>query len=267
MKKKMIFAVVLVVILLTIAVVLIKTPLLHLNEEDTSGKYQNFYTTLYKITKSEQILNYTLQSYSYRGNNYDELKPLFEDAFEIRDNYNQDTIEVSAYTQLDYFYVLYLVTNDKIEEADKYIDDNLNENNLNEVASALSTIYYTLNEKEDKDWSLAKTKEVIESDFYQDLIKNEYQPGDIKNAHIISSWSFYAYALFNSGAYDESINEIKKMAQNPNASHFIFVTLNLVSDENNSQKSEFIDDVIEYLENNNVLTKDEIIRLKELYQQ
>ena len=89
----------------------------------------------------------------------------------------------------------------------------------------------------------------------------------MKNAQIISSWSFYAYALFNSGAYDESINEIKKMAQNPNASHFIFVTLNLVSDENNSQKSEFIDDVIEYLENNNVLTKDEIIRLKELYQQ
>ena len=267
MKKKMIFAVVLVVILLTIAVVLIKTPLLHLNEEDTSGKYQNFYTTLYKITKSEQILNYTLQSYSYRGNNYDELKPLFEDAFEIRDNYNQDTIEVSAYTQLDYFYILYLVTNDKIEEADKYIDDNLNENNLNEVASALSTIYYTLNEKEDKDWSLAKTKEVIESDFYQDLIKNEYQPGDIKNAHIISSWSFYAYALFNSGAYDESINEIKKMAQNPNGSHFIFTTLNLVSDENNSQKSDFIDDVIEYLENNDTLTKEELIRLKELYQQ
>ena len=96
----MVFAVVLFVVLLTIAVVLIKTPLLHLNEEDTSGKYQGFYTTI---------------------------------------------------TQLDYSYVLYLVTNGKIKEADKYIDDNLNENNLNEVASALSTIYYTLDEKEEKD--------------------------------------------------------------------------------------------------------------------
>ena len=68
MKKKMVFAVVLFVVLLTIAVVLIKTPLLHLNEENTSGKYQGFYTTI---------------------------------------------------TQLDYSYVLYLVTNGKIKEAYK----------------------------------------------------------------------------------------------------------------------------------------------------
>lgn len=266
MKKKLISAVVLSIVLLTIVVVLTKTPLLHLNDEDTSGKYQNFYTTIYKITKSEQVLNHTLQSYSYLGNNYDELKPLFEDAFEIRDNYNQDTLEVSAYTQLDYFYILFLVTNNEVEEAAKHIDENLNENNVNEVVSALSTIYYTRDEKEEKNWSLTKTKEVIESDFYQDLIKNEYQSGDIKNADMISSWSFYAYALFDNGAFDESIKEIKKMALNPNASHFIFATLNLVSDDNNSQKSEFIDDVIEYLENNDMLAKEEIIRLKELYQ-
>ncbi|MBO5944785.1 MAG: hypothetical protein J6Q50_05785 [Clostridia bacterium] len=266
MKKKLISAVVLFIVLLTVVVVLIKTPLLHLNEEDISGKYQNFYITIYKITKSEQILNHTLQAYSHFGNNYDELKPLFEDAFEIRDDYNQETLEISTYTQLDYFYILYLVTNDKIEEADKYIDDNLNGNNLNEVASALSTIYYTLDEKEEKNWSLTKTKEVIESDFYQELIKNEYQSGDLKNAYMITSWSFYAYALFDNGSYDESIKEIKKMSSNPNASHFIFATLNLVSDNDNAQKSEFIDEVIEYLENNDILTKEEIIRLKELYQ-
>lgn len=246
---------------------LTKTPLLHLNEEDTSGKYQNFYTTIYKITKSEKFLNHTLQSYSHLGNNYDELKELFEDAFEIRHNYNQDTIEVSAYTQLDYFYILFLVTNDKIEEADKYIDDNLNENNLDEISSALSTIYYTFAEKEEKNWSLTKTKEVVESDFYQELIKNKYQSGDLKNAYMITSWSFYAYALFENGNYDESIKEIKKMASNLNASHFIFATLNLVSDADNAQKLEFIDDIIEYLENNDILTKEELIRLKELHQQ
>lgn len=268
MKRKFaITGIILSIVFIITVLILTKTPLLHLNEEDTSGKYQRFYTSVYQITKSEKVLSHIIQSYSYLGNNHEQLKPLFDDAFEIRNNYNQDTLEATPYTQLDYFYILYLVTNNKFEEADVYISNNLNEDILEEVTSALSTIYYIHNESEVKKWSLAKTKEIIESDLYQDLIKNEYKAGDLKSTYMISSWSFYAYALFNDGAYDASMKEIEKMALNPNASDFIFAILNLVSDNDSSEKKRFVGDIIKYVEDTDVLTKEEINRLKELYQQ
>lgn len=261
MKKYLKSLILLSLIIVVATSIFIFTPVLHLNEEDTAYKYQNFYVTLYKITKSEKILNHTISFYSSAGNNYEKLAPLFEDAFVIKNKYNQDTIEINAFTFTEGYYVDFLISNNKLEEASDYISTNLNKTSIYKIEPILNSIALFNQNKVLVDFAIKEMQIIIESNSYQKVISNKIN-GSISNGAYLSAWPDYVYALYFNGQSQKATEEIFKMAQNKeNGLEFIKITLFLIYD--NGDGNGYINQTLSNLEKSKLLSSKQIKEIRE----
>lgn len=265
MKRKITAGALILISIISIVLVLTKTPILNIeNYEDEKGEYLNYYLFSYKITKSREILNHIISVYCGRGDNYDKLKPLFDDAFEARDEFPQDTIELNAFTYTDEFYISFLLSNGKIEEAEKFCDECFAKGEYVKVCIGLSSAWFLDRTPETKNFAFEKIKALVGSDMYQSSIEKEIDRSNMLEAGKLSPWSDYANMLFSNGEYDAALKEIEKMSKNKaNGYRLIFTTLTLLEDSDDEKKDEITEKAIDILISSDCASDEEIVRIKE----
>lgn len=268
MKRKITALALILISLISIVLVLIKTPILNVeNYEDEKCEYLDYYLFSYKITKSREILEHIMRVYCGRGDNYDKLKPLFDDVFEVRDEFPQDTIESNVFTYTDDYYVTFLLRNGKIEEADKFCDECFAKGEYVKVCIGLSSAWFLDRTPETKNFAFEKIKALVGSDMYQSSIEKEIGYSNMLEAGKISPWADYANMLFSKGEYDSALKEIEKMANNKeNGYRLIFTTLTLLEDSDDEKKDEITEKAIDILVSLGSASDEEIIRIKECFQ-
>lgn len=252
MKRKITAIVLSVISLISIALVFTRTPILNIdNYTDENGKYFNYHAFSYRITKSCNILRYLTEYYSTQGDNYDKLKPYFDDVFEIRDEFSQNTGIMDVFTYTDEFYVRFLLSNGKFDEADEFCDNLISVGKYEKLDGFLHFTAVYGKDNNLKNWAVEKLKAIVESDAYQRNIKNK--ENDAQYSSLIKSyvWSEYAHALFVRGEYDLALSEIEKMANNKeNGDRIIGSTLSLIEIEAEADVNakEFIKKTIDVLD-------------------
>lgn len=259
--KTVIFCSVIAAVLAATILVLTCTPVLHLQEEDTEGKYQTFYINLYKLTKSQNILNHTIQSYSHIGGNYDKLKPLFKDAYEIAETVSSETVELNAFTKTDYFYFNLLLANGKTSEADAFVESCIADGKIGKVEHPLYMMAISDSNAQNRNWAVERLQMIVGSDAYKKEL-NAHVPGDLANESV-SIWSYLTEALFVNGKSDEAFCEIEKMAEFNNASSLIFVSVSSIADKNTTESKAFVEKAIGFAAEKGVLSQEEQERLRE----
>lgn len=268
MKRKITAIVLSVISLISIVLVLTRTPILDIESDDIAdSKYFDYYALSYNITKSRDVLCFLTEHYSMKGDNYDKLKPYFDDVFEIRNEYNQDTIAVDAFTYTDEFYIRFLLSNGKLDEADEYCDKCISEGQYEKLHSLLHQITVDSEDSNLKNWGFRKLEAIVQSDAFQRNIQEEIEPS-LTGPHKYYAWSEYAHALFVKGEYDLALSEIEKMADNKvNGDRIIGSTLSLIEieAETDVNAKEFIKKSIDILENSDCADDEYVERMKELY--
>lgn len=271
MKRRITAIVLSVISLISIALVFTRTPILNIiSVYDTwvsDSKYFDYYALAYNITKSRETLRFLTEYYSMKGDNYDKLKPYFDDVFEIRNKYSQDGLDYNAFTYTDEFYVRFLLSNGKLTEADEYCDKCIAEGEYEKIHSlmyyiAIGGVYSDL-----KNWGFRKLEAIVQSDAFQKNIQEAIEPS-LTGIHKYFVWSEYAHALFVRGEYDLALNEIEKMADNKaNGDSIIGATLNLIDfeAETNENAKRFIKESIDILENSDCADSEYVERMKELH--
>lgn len=267
MKRKITAGALILISLISIVLVLVKTPILNIeNYEDEKGEYLNYYLFSYKITKSREILDHIISVYAGRGDNYDKLKPLFDDAFEARDEFSQDTIEANAFTCTDEYYVIFLARNGKTEEANKFCDERFAKGEYLKVYFGLHSMWFSGRTPETKNFAFEKIKALVQSDMYQRSIEKEIEGSNMLESGKLCVWSDYVGMLFSKGEYDAALKEIEKMAKNKeNGYGLIFTTLGLTEDSDDDKKNEFTEKAINILVSSGSASDEEIIRIKEYF--
>lgn len=269
MKRKITAIVLSVISLISIALVFTRTPILDIESDDdvVDSKYFDYYALTYNITKSRDVLCLLTEYYSMKGDNYDKLKPYFDDVFEIRDEYNQDTNAVDAFTFTDEFYIRFLLSNGKLDEADEYCDKCISEGKYEKLHSLLHQITVDSEDSNLKNWGFRKLEAIVQSDAFQHNIQEKIEPS-LTGIHKYYAWSEYAHALFVRGEYDLALNEIEKMADNKtNGDRIIGSTLSLIEieAETDVNAKEFIKKTIDILENSAFADSKITKNMKELY--
>lgn len=271
MKRRITAIILSVISLISIALVFTRTPILNITSDEiddvSDSKYFDYYALAYKITKSRDVLSFLTEYYSMKGDNYDKLKPYFDDVFEIRDEYQQDTIAISAFTYTDEFYIRFLLSNGKLDEADEYCDKCISEGKYEKIYSLLHQIAVDSKDSDLKNWGFQKLEAVVQSDAFQKNIQKEIEQS-LTGIHKYFVWSEYAHALFVRGEYDLALNEIEKMADNKaNGDSIIGATLNLIDfeAETNENAKHFIKESIDILEKSDCADSEYVERMKELY--
>lgn len=271
MKRRITAIVLSVVSLISIALVFTRTPILIIASDDiddiADSKYFDYYALAYNITKSRETLRFLTEYYSMKGDNYDKLKPYFDDVFEIRDEYNQDTIAVDAFTYTDEFYIRFLLSNGKLDEADEYCDKCISEGQYEKLHSLLHQITVDSEDSNLKNWGFQKLEAIVQSDAFQRNIQEKIEPS-LTGIHKYYAWSEYAHALFVRGEYDLALNEIEKMADNKtNGDRIIVSTLSLIEieAETDVNAKEFIKKSIEILDRSAFADSKITKNMKELY--
>lgn len=271
MKRRITAIVLSVVSLISIALVFTRTPILIIASDDiddiADSKYFDYYALAYNITKSRETLRFLTEYYSMKGDNYDKLKPYFDDVFEIRNEYNQDTIAVDAFTYTDEFYIRFLLSNGKLDEADEYCDKCISEGQYEKLHSLLHQITVDSEDSNLKNWGFQKLEAIVQSDAFQRNIQEKIEPS-LTGIHKYYAWSEYAHALFVRGEYDLALNEIEKMADNKtNGDRIIGSTLSLIEieAETDVNAKEFIKKSIEILDRSAFADSKITKNMKELY--
>lgn len=268
MKRKITAIALILISLISIALVLIKTPILDIeNYEDEQSKYLDYYIFSYKITKSRDILDHIIGNYKSKGNNYDKLKPLFDEVFEARDEYPQDTIVVNAYTFTDGYYISFLLSNGKLDEAEKYCDECFSKGEYVNIHITLHSIGFFSTNTEVKNFAFEKLKALTESEMYQSSIEKKFDLSNMREYSRLSAWPEYTHFLFLRGEYDSVLREIEKMTNNKeNGYHLVFSALSFIEDSDDGKKDELIEKGINILIDSDCATDEEIQRIKEYYQ-
>ncbi len=268
MKRKITALALILISLISIVLVLTKTPILDIeNYEDEKCEYLDYYLFSYKITKSREILDHIISVYSNKGDNYDKLKPLFDDAFEARDEFTQDTIVVNAFTFTDEFYISFLLSNGKLEEADKFCDECFAKGEYLKIHVGLHSIALYSTNSELKNFAFEKIKSLVGSDMFQRSIEKKIDHSNMLEAGKRTVWAEYTHLLFLKGEYDSVLKEIEKMANNKeNGCGMIFSTLTLLEDSDDEKKDEITEKAIDILVFSGNASDEEIIRIKECFQ-
>lgn len=268
MKRKITAAALILISLISIVLVLVKTPILDIeNYEDEKSEYLDYYIFSYKITKSRDILSHIIGEYCRKGDNYDKLKPLFDDVFEIRDEFEQDTIEFNAFTYTDECYIFFLLSNGRIEEADKFCNECFAKGEYAKIHTGLHSIGLFSTNPESKNFAFEKMKALVESDMYQSSIEKKIDHSGMLEAGKLSAWAEYTHLLFLKGEYDSVLKEIEKMANNKeNGYSLIFYTLSLMEDLDDEKKDKLTEKAINILVSSDCASDEEIIRIKECFQ-
>lgn len=271
MKRRITAIVLSVISLISIAFVFTRTPILNITSDDidavSDSKYFDYYALAYKITKSRETLRFLTEYYSMKGDNYDKLKPYFDDVFEIRDEYPQDGLDYNVFTYTDEFYVRFLLINGKQAEANEYCDRCISEGKYEKIHSLFHSIAVYSEDSNLKNWGFQKLEAIVKSDAFQKNIQEEIEQS-LTAIHKYYAWSEYAHALFVRGEYDLAISEIEKMADNKaNGYSIISATLSLIEnrDENDEKAKEFIEKSIDIFENFDCADSEHVERMKELY--
>lgn len=272
MKRRITAIVLSVVSLISIALVFTRTPILIIASDDiddiADSKYFDYYALAYNITKSRETLRFLTEYYSMKGDNYDKLKPYFDDVFEIRDEYQQDTIAISAFTYTDEFYIRFLLSNGKLDEADEYCDKCISEGQYEKLHSLLHQITVDSEDSNLKNWGFQKLEAIVQSDAFQKNIQEKMAEGMITEINNYYAWPEYAHALFVRGEYDLALSEIEKMANNKeNGDRIIGFTLSLIENrtENDEKVKDFIKDSFEILDRSAFADSKITKNMKELY--
>lgn len=268
MKRKITAIVLSVISLISIVLVLTRTPILDIESDDIAdSKYFDYYALSYNITKSRDVLCFLTEHYSMKGDNYDKLKPYFDDVFEVKDEYPQDGIDYNVFTYTDEFYIRFLLSNGKQTEADEYCGKCISEGKYEKLHSLLHQITVDSKDSNLKNWGFRKLEAIVQSDAFQRNIQEEIEPS-LTSPHKYYAWSEYAHALFVKGEYDLALSEIEKMSDNKvNGDRIIGATLSLIEieAETDVNAKEFIKKSIDILENfafaDSKITKN----MKELY--
>lgn len=271
MKRRITAIVLSVISLISIALVLTETPILNITSDDidavSDSKYFDYYALAYNITKSRETLRFLTEYYSMKGDNYDKLKPYYDDVFEIRDEYPQDGLDYNVFTYTDEFYVRFLLSNGKQAEANEYCDRCISEGKYEKIHSLFHSIAVYSEDSNLKNWGFQKLEAIVKSDAFQKNIQEEIEQS-LTAIHKYYAWSEYAHALFVRGEYDLAISEIEKMADNKaNGYSIISATLSLIEnrDENDEKAKEFIEKSIDIFENSDCADSEHVERMKELY--
>ncbi len=268
MKRKITAAALILISLISIVLVLTKTPILDIeNYEDGKSEYLDYYIFSYKITKSRDILSHIIEVYSGKGGNYDKLKPLFDDAFEARDEFPQDTIVYNAFTYTDDCYIRFLLSNAKLEQADKFCDECFAKGEYAKIHTGLHSIGLFSTNPELKKFAFEKLKSLVQSDMYQSSIENKIDPSNMTEAGKLSAWAEYTELLFLKGEYDSVLKEVEKMANNKeNGYSLIFYTLSSMEDSDDEKKDGLTEKAINILVSSDCASDEDIIRIKEYFQ-
>lgn len=268
MKRKLTAAALILISLISIVLILVKTPILDIeNIEDEKSEYLDYYIFSYKITKSRDILSFITTEYCNKGDNYDKLKPLFDDVFEIRDEFEQDTIVFNAFTYTDECYILFLLSNGRIEEADKFCGECFDKGEYAKIHTGLHSIALFSTNPESKNFAFEKIKALAESDMYQSSIEKKIDNSSMLETGELLVWAEYNELLFLKGEYDSVLKEIEKMANNKeNGYSLIFYTLSLMKATNDEKKDELTEKAINILVSSDCASDEEIIRIKECFQ-
>lgn len=272
MKRKITAAALILISVLSIALILVKTPILDAeNYEDEKSRYLDYYILAYKTTKSRDVLSHIIMNYSNRGDNYGKLKPLYDDVFAVRDEYRQNTIEVNAFTYTDSFYVKFLLSNGKTQEADKYCDECFSKGEYAKLHQTLHSIGYFSENSEIKNFAFEKLKELVHSEMYQSSIAKKFDRFDnleysVLEGGKLSAWAEYVDLLFQKGEFESAVKEVEKMAENKgNGYRLIFNTLILTEESDNEKKSEFTEKAINILSSSGCASDEEMQRIKESF--
>lgn len=267
MKRKITAAALILISLISIVLVLTKTPILDIeNYEGEKSEYLDYYIFSYKITKSRDILSHIIDIYSGKGDNYDKLKPLFDDAFEARDEFSQDTIVYNVFTYTDDCYIRFLLSNGKLEEADKFCDECFAKGEYAKIHTGLHSIAFFSTNPELKNFAFEKIKSLVQSDMYQSSIEKKVNFANMPEAGKLSAWVNYTELLFLKGEYDSVLEEIEKMANNKeNGYSLIFYTLSSLKDSDDEKKDELTEKAINILISSGCASDEEIIRIKECF--
>lgn len=269
MKRKITAIVLSVISLISIALVFTRTPILDIESDDdvVDSKYFDYYALTYNITKSRDVLCLLTEYYSMKGDNYDKLKPYFDDVFEVKDEYPQDGIDYNVFTYTDEFYTRFLLSNGKQTEADEYCDKCISEGKYEKIHLLLHQIAVDSEDSNLKNWGFRKLEAIVKSDAFQKNIQEEIDIS-LTDYNKYYAWSEYAHALFVKGEYDLAISEIEKMTENKtNGYRIIGATLSLIESrtENDEKAKDFIKETIDILENSGCADSEYVERMKELY--
>lgn len=271
MKRKITAIVFTVISLISIALVFTRTPILNIASDDVAdisdSKYFDYYALTYNITKSRDVLCFLTEYYSMKGDNYDKLKPYYDDVFEIRDEYPQDGLVYNVFNNTDEFYIRLLLSNGKQKEADEYCDKCIFEGKYEKIHSLLHQIAVDSEDSNLKNWGFQKLEAIVESDAFQKNIQEKIETS-LTDIHKYYAWSEYAHALFVRGEYDLALSEIEKMTANKaNGDRIIGATLSLIEieAETDVNAKEFIKKSIDILENSDCADDEYVERMKELY--
>lgn len=267
MKRKITAIAMILISVISIVLVLTKTPILDIeNFYDEQSKYLDYYIFSYKVTKSREILNHIIDRYSSKGDNYDKLKPIFDDVFEIRDEYPQNTIEINAFTFANYDYICFLLSNGKLDEAGKYCDECFSKGEYAKIHGLLHSTYIFSQNDDVKNFAFKKLKALTQSDMYQSSIKSKIETANMLETGKLSAWVEYADLLLMKGEYSSLLSEVEKMANNKENGYFlIFSTLSLMEDSDDENKNEFTEKAIDILVSSDCASDEEIQRIKEYF--
>lgn len=268
MKRKITAAALILISIISIVLVLTKTPILDVeNYEDEQSKYLDYYLFSYKITKSRDILSHIICVYSSKGDNYDKLKPLFDDVFEVRDEFSQDTNLVNAFTYTDDHYITFLLSNGQLDEAGKFCDECFAKGEYAKIHISLHSMGLFSTNTEVKNFGFEKLKALTQSEMYQSSIAKEIDHSNMLEAGKLTAWSEYADLLFLKGEYDSVLKEIEKMAENKeNGYSLIFSMLSLIEDSDDEKKDEITEKAIDILVSSGCATDEKIKWIKECFQ-
>lgn len=268
MKRKITAIAMILISVISIVLVLTKTPILDIeNYDDMQNKYLDYYVFSYKITKSREILSHIICVYSSKGDNYDKLKPLFDDVFEGRDEFPQDTNLVNAFTFTDEFYISFLLSNGKLDEAGKYCDGCFSKGEYAKIHGFLHSRWFFSTNDDVKNFAFEKMKALVESDMYQSSIEGKLETANMLETGKLSAWAEYADLLFRKGEYSSLLSEVEKMANNKgNGYHLIFNTLGFIEDSDDENKNELTEKAIDILVSSDCASDEEIQRIKEYFE-
>lgn len=267
MKRKITAIAMILISVISIVLVLTKTPISDIeNFYDEQSKYLDYYIFSYKVTKSREILNHIIDRYSSKGDNYDKLKPIFDDVFEIRDEFSQDTLVVNAFTFTDYDYISFLLSNGKLDEADKYCDGCFSKGEYEMIHGLLHTTWLFSTNDDVKNFAFEKLKALVESDMYQSSIEGKLETANMLETGKLSAWTEYAHLLFRKGEYSSLLSEVEKMANNKENGYFlIFSTLDFIEESDDENKNELTEKAIDILVSSDCASDEEIQRIKEYF--